>query len=141
MGLLVSFTSPFYFIMYSRTFRYLPFPVPLSSVLVAPRCLVVYTVDNKLRIQKKKKKKYKDDFGVSHTIWTPGAILPRSSIILQRLLHDDGLRAMGEKAAEFKSLHPFITPGSMYMFSKCYVGFCTPRRTKIESKKKKKGQK
>ena len=26
----------------------------------------------------------------------------------------------------------------MYMFQKCYMGFCTPRRTKIDFKKKKK---
>ena len=26
----------------------------------------------------------------------------------------------------------------MYMFSKCYVGFCTPRRTTMDLKKKKK---
>ena len=46
---------------------------------------------------------------------------------------------MGEKAAEFKILYSIYYTVSMYMFSKCYVGFCTPRRTQIDSKKKKKG--
>ena len=27
---------------------------------------------------------------------------------------------------------------SMYFFSKCYMGFCTPKRTIMDSKKKKK---
>jgi len=52
--------------------------------------------------------KYKDDFGVSVaralSLWAPSTILPCLSILLQWLLHDDSLRAMGEKVAELKPL-------------------------------------
>jgi len=30
---------------------------------------------------------------------------------------------------------------SMYLYSKCYMGFCTPKRTIMDSKKKKKKKK
>ena len=36
-----------------------------------------------------------------------------------------------------KTHFSFIALVSMYMLSKCHVAFCTPRRTKIDSKKKK----
>ena len=57
--------------------------------------------------------KYKDDFRVSVawelSLWAPSAILLHLSILLQWLLHDDGLRAMGEKVAELKPLFVYYT--------------------------------
>ena len=47
------FHTTVYLPTFCRTVRYLPFPVSSSSVQVAPRCLVVKTVDNKHRILNK----------------------------------------------------------------------------------------
>ena len=65
------------------------------------------------------------------------ALLPRSSIIPQSLLRVDGLHGYGGESGRVKThIHIFV-PVRMYMFSKCYVGFCTPRRTTMDLKKKK----
>ena len=69
------------------------------------------------------------------------ALLPCSSIIPQSLLRVDGLHGYGGESGRVKThIHIFV-PVRMYMFSKCYVGFCTPRRTTMDLKKEKKKKK
>jgi len=73
-----------------------------------------------------------------HTCQAPSALLPCSSILPQSMLCDDSSKAVGEKVAEIRPMLCLLNvPDRMYMFPKCYVGFCTPRRTIIDSKKKK----
>jgi hypothetical protein len=45
------------------------------------------------------------------------------------------------KAAELRPMFTQLFSVRMYMFPKCYVGFCTPRRTIMDLKKKKKERK
>jgi hypothetical protein len=59
-------------------------------------------------------------------------------IIPQSLLRVDGLYGYGGESSRVKTHIHIIVPVCIYMFSKCYVGFCTPRRTIMDLKKKKK---
>jgi len=59
----------------------------------------------------------------------------RPSIPLQHALRYDGCRHHGEKVALLLQYSYHYT-AVMYTFTKCYVGFCTPRRMIINSKKK-----
>ena len=66
----------------------------------------------------------------------PSTLPPCLPIILKSMLRNDGYQAMGEKAALLRTMSIHVTD-RMYIFSKCYVGFCTPRRTEMDPRTKK----
>src|SRR6266850_480911 len=66
----------------------------------------------------------------------PSTLPPCLPIILKSMLRNGGYQAMGEKAALLRTMSIHVTD-RMYIFSKCYVGFCTPRRTEMDPRTKK----
>ena len=63
---------------------------------------------------------------------------PRPSTQLKHALRQEGLRCLGRDSGIVKShIHVYYIV-VMYTYKKCYVGFCTPRCTVMDSKKEKK---
>ena len=69
----------------------------------------------------------------------PGALSPRSLLAPQLTLRHDNLGYGGKQHRYiFPSAHFYIHAHTyIHTYSKCYVGFCTPRCTEMESQKKK----
>jgi hypothetical protein len=80
---------------------------------------------------------YVDPHGVTHPSPSrhPGASSPRSLLVLQLASRNDDVYVMGEPA-RYQPLLAQSLPVNTH-HTKCYMRFCTSRRTLIDSKKKK----
>ncbi len=63
---------------------------------------------------------------------------PHLSIQLKHALQEDGQRCHGGEGSIVNTHDHIYYTLAMYIYMKCYMGFCTPRRTKMDSKKNKK---